>query len=107
VAEPGVYRVVGREGEEVSLLYVADEAGHRTHTGRVDTYSERAVDERFVPAENPDDGSRLPRALAGVGVGLLVVAGLSWVGVLTTPATAGTLAVVGLLLLAAGRVVDG
>jgi hypothetical protein len=104
---PGVYRVVGT-GEEVTLLRVADENGRRVHSGVVESVRRERVESAFVPATNPDAGAGgwLPRALAAVGVGFVVVAGLSWVGVFTTPASPTTLAAIGVLLFTAGRVVD-
>ena len=49
----GVYRVVGRDEEAVTLLRVADADERRTHTGEVVTVP---IDEftGFTPAENPD-----------------------------------------------------
>lgn len=102
---PGVYRVVGT-GEDVTLLRVTDAEGSRIHSGRVDTVSRRRLESEFTRAEDPDGSDRLPRALSGVGVGFVVVAGLSWLGILTTPAPPATLAAIGLVLLVAGRVVD-
>lgn len=106
-ADPGVYRVVGLDDETVTLLRVTDGDGGRLHGGGIDTVGRARLSEEFVAVANPDEGGdRLTRALSGVGVGFLVVAGLSWLGVLTTPATPGTLVTIGLLLVAAGRVVD-
>lgn len=105
-ADPGVYRVVGLDDGAVTLLRVADGDGERVHGGAVESVPRTRLDERFDAAENPDERSRLPRALAGVGVGFLVVAALSWLGVLTTPTGAVTLAAVGVVLVAAGRVLD-
>ena len=34
---PGYYRVVGRNGECVTLLHVGDKEGRRRHTGRVES----------------------------------------------------------------------
>ena len=106
VAEDGVYRVVGTDSDAVTLLRVGDESGRRVHTGDVITVPQATFTEGFTPAADPDSVSRLSRALAGVGVGFLIVAALSWGGVLTTPATPALLAVLGLGLVLSGRVVD-
>jgi hypothetical protein len=105
-ADPGVSRVVGLDDGAVALLRVADGDGERVHGGTVETVPRTRLDERVDAAENPDQRARLPRVLAGVGVGFLVVAALSWLSVFTTPATAGTLATVGVVLVAAGHVLD-
>lgn len=56
----GIYRVVGRDEETVTLLHVADATERRIHTGTVVTVSRDAFD-RFPPASNPD-GNRPARA---------------------------------------------
>ena len=46
---PGYYRVVGRNGECVTLLHVGDKEGRRRHTGRVESVDRSdlaALDER-------------------------------------------------------------
>lgn len=106
VADAGVYRVVGTTDEMVTLLKVGDEDGNRVHTGVLESVPRETFDEAFTRASEPDATSRLPRALAGVAVGFVVVAALSQVGVLTTPASPGTLATLGVVLYAAGRVLD-
>jgi hypothetical protein len=105
-AEDGVYRVVGTDDDSVTLLQVGDEDGRRVHTGDVTAVSRATFDEEFTPAADPESGGRLSRAVAGVGVGFVAVAVLSWADVLVTPAPPGTLAALGLGLLLFGRVVD-
>lgn len=106
VAEEGIYRVVGTDGESVTLLRVGDEDGTRVHTGDVTSVSRTTFDDEFTPAAEPDSGGRLSLVLAGVGIGFLVAAALSWASLFTTPATPGVLAVLGLALLLLGRVTD-
>jgi hypothetical protein len=115
-APPGVYRVVGVDGDHVTLLRVADGDGRRVHEGAVDSVSRDRVEAAFTAARNPDangtgSGSggrlgRLHRALSGVGVGFGAVAVLSWLGLLATPAPPATLAALGVSLVAAGRLLD-
>ena len=60
--EPGVYRVVGAESGQVTLLRVGDENGRRTTTGMV-VHVEADQFEQFEAAENPDSNRSLGRAL--------------------------------------------
>ena len=53
-ADPGVYRVVGRPGDEVTLLRVADEDGRRVHTGEVVRHPVVDFPASFERASNPD-----------------------------------------------------
>lgn len=55
----GIYRVVGRDEETVTLLRVADEDKQRVHTGEVLSVDHAEFD-GFAPTENPD-GNRPPR----------------------------------------------
>lgn len=59
----GTYRVVGSDGEAVTLLRVADADGRRVHTGDVVTVGVDEFD-GFVPAANPD-GNRSLRGRTG------------------------------------------
>jgi hypothetical protein len=52
----GVYRVVGRSGDEVTLLAVADADGRRVHAGRLLRVPAARVAAEFDPAPNPDAG---------------------------------------------------
>jgi hypothetical protein len=105
-ADAGIYRVVGTTGETVTLLKVGDAEDRRVHTGDIESVPRTTFDAAFTSAPSPDAASKLPRALAGVAVGFVVVAALSWGGVLTTPAPPDTLAAMGVLLYAAGRLAD-
>lgn len=58
---PGVYRVVGLPGDDVTLLRVADESGRRVHTGRVERHPRTAFPASFERASNPDGRVRLGR----------------------------------------------
>ena len=60
---PGIYRVVGRDEGQVTLLRVGDEDGTRVSGGEVVTVSEADFD-RSAPAENPDGNRPLPTAIA-------------------------------------------
>ncbi|MEF8842125.1 MAG: hypothetical protein V5A62_10945 [Haloarculaceae archaeon] len=55
----GYYRVVGRDADDVTLLYVGDSEGRRRHTGRVESIDRSAL-AGLEPAEAPRSG-----ALAG------------------------------------------
>lgn len=55
----GIYRVVGRDEETVTLLRVADGDKRRVHTGEVLSVDLDEFD-GFAPTENPD-GNRPPR----------------------------------------------
>ena len=61
----GVYRVVGRPGDSVTLLLVADEDGHRRATGRIETVETETVGS-LGPAENPDRGFDPANLLEGI-----------------------------------------
>lgn len=50
---PGVYRVVGRTGDAVTMLRVADADHTRIHTGEV-VHIDRGSLDSFSPAANPD-----------------------------------------------------
>jgi hypothetical protein len=64
--EAGIYRVVGREEQSVTLLRVGDEEGRRVNTGRVVAVDRDRLDS-FESAENPDGN----RSLTGqLGSGL-------------------------------------
>ena len=59
----GVYRVVGRDGDAVTLLRVGDADGRRVHAGTVATVGVDEVDD-LTPAENPDGDRPLGDVLA-------------------------------------------
>jgi len=63
---PGYYRVVGRNGECVTLLHVGDKEGRRRHTGRVES-----VDRSDLAAL---DAAEAPASSAGAGVASVVEA---------------------------------
>jgi hypothetical protein len=52
----GVYRVVGHDGESVTLLRLTNASGGRTNTGEVERVEVGALADAFEPAENPDSG---------------------------------------------------
>lgn len=56
----GVYRVVGRSEERVTLLRVADATGTRRHTGELVTVSRTDLD-GFVIADAPNASGRSGR----------------------------------------------
>ena len=68
--EPGIYRVVGTDGDSVTLLRVGDSDGRRVSSGTVVGVSSDELD-AFEPAENPDGnrplGARLVSLPATVG----------------------------------------
>jgi hypothetical protein len=59
----GIYRVVGTDGDGVTLLRVADAEGRRCNTGVLLTVDDDEF-ERFVPAENPDGNRPVGGAVA-------------------------------------------
>lgn len=77
--EPGVYRVVGRDDESVTLLRVVED-GRRVHSGIAVRVPLVDLD-AFAPADNPDTGLGRLRQAPGTlaerplytGLGLLLV----------------------------------
>lgn len=67
---PGVYRVVGVDGDRATLLRLTDGAGSRVHDGTVERVRVADLDPSFRPAENPDAGFHPVRAVAGMLDGL-------------------------------------
>jgi hypothetical protein len=55
--EPGIYRVVGRDDDSVTLLRVADSDGRRAVTGEVTAVDRSRLGE-FESADDPDRGFR-------------------------------------------------
>ena len=66
---PGVYRVVGVDGESVTLLRVTDAEGRRRSTGRVVTVPWPA--DALEPAHDPDAGAHPVRWLRNLLSGSL------------------------------------
>jgi hypothetical protein len=52
---PGYYRVVGRDEDGVTLLYVGDSERRRRHTGRIESVDRSAL-ARLEPAAAPRSG---------------------------------------------------
>jgi len=65
----GVYRVVGTDNQQLTLLLVGDSNGSRIYTGEVITVGESALGS-FEPAEQPlSDRSVTGTVLSGLSIG--------------------------------------
>ncbi|MDQ2074020.1 hypothetical protein RBH20_15900 [Haloarcula sp. H-GB4] len=93
----GVYRVVGTDGDAVTLLLVGDAAGRRVHTGEVVTVALESL-AAFEPAENPDASRSFATRILSQLAGLRWSLRLLWRSIRSRPipgTTAITLLLVG------------
>jgi len=68
-----VFRVVGTDDDQVTLLRITDEQGNREATGDLRHVSYERLDSAFEPTGNPDPRFEMPDYLAG----LMLLAGVA------------------------------